>query len=75
MPLGEWIRQQAFANMESRLPEPTLEGGVPAPLFGETATDYRQRLDSWSLAATNDRDMRSRFALATTALVQYSSTR
>jgi hypothetical protein len=53
------------------LPEPTLEGGVPAPLLGETVTDYMRRLDLWSLAALNDRDIRSRLVLATAALVKY----
>jgi hypothetical protein len=83
MPLGQWIRQRALASMElppsstsptaqpERLPEPTLEGGVPAPLLGETVTDYMRRLDLWSLAAMNGRDIRSRLVLATAALVKY----
>lgn len=87
MPLSQWIRQQALASMESppsstspaahseRLPEPTPEGEVPAPLLGETYTDYQRRLDHWSVAALNDRDLRSRLALATAALVKCQSTR
>ena len=86
MPLGQWIRERALACPEmphsptsptvqsERLPEPTLEGGVPAPLLGETYTDYQRRLDLWSIAALNDRDLRSRLALATAALVKYHST-
>lgn len=86
-PLGAWIREQALASMDlppgltsqtaqpERLPEPTQEGAVPAPFPGETVTDYMRSLDLWSLAALNDRDVRSRLALATAALVRYSSTK
>jgi hypothetical protein len=86
-PLGQWIRERALACPEiprsstsptiqsDRVPEPTLEGGVPAPLLGETYTDYQRRLDLWSVAALNDRDIRSRLALATASLVKYHSTR
>ena len=86
-PLGQWIRQRALANIElppsstsptaqpERLPEPTLEGGVPAPLRSETYREYEQRLNVWSVAALSEGGLRSRLELATAALVRYCSTK
>jgi hypothetical protein len=83
MPLGQWIRERALACPEiphsstsptiqsDRLPEPTLEGGVPAPLLGETYTDYQRRLDLWSVAALSERNLLWRLEVATAALVKY----
>jgi len=87
MPLGQWIRQRALASMElppsstsptaqpERLPEQTLEGGVPAPLRRETYTDYERRLNDWSIAALSKGGLLSRLEFATAALVRYCSTK
>jgi hypothetical protein len=86
MPMGQSIRQRALDNLElpassmsptaqpERLPKPTLEGGVPAPLRGETYREYERRLNLWSVAALSEYGLRSRLELATAALVRYSST-
>jgi hypothetical protein len=86
MPVGQWIRQRALSMdlppsstsptaQPERLPEPTLEGGVPAPLRGETYTDYERRLNVWSVAVLNEMDLLWRLEVATAALVKYSSTK
>jgi len=87
MPVGQWIRERALASTElprsstspttqpERLPAPTLEGGVPAPVFGETFTEYERRLNLWSVAALNESGLRWRLEVATGALVKYCSTR
>jgi|ERR1035441_1115125 hypothetical protein len=86
MPMGQWIRQRALDNLElpassmsptaqpERLLEPTLEGGVPAPLPGEAYKDYMSRLNSWSVAAPSEGGLRWRLEAATAALIKYSST-
>lgn len=85
MPMGQWIRQRALASMElppsstsptaqsERLPEPTLEGGVPAPLRGESYMEYEHRLNLWSIAALSEGGLRGRLELASAALVKYGS--
>jgi hypothetical protein len=79
-PLNEILAKLAEAGLElavdlppsstsptaqsERLPEPTVEGGVPAPVRGETYWEYERRLNLWTCEALNDREVRSRFTLA-----------
>lgn len=79
VPLSTWIRKRALEvsqpsqkspDRSEPLPPPPLEGGVPARLPGETYKDYERRLNHWSVATPNDRDLRLRLELATAALVK-----
>jgi len=85
-PLGAWIRQRALACPEmprsptsptvqpELLSQPTLEGGVPAPLPGEGYSDYQRRLDFWAMEALSDKAQRARLEIATRIGVSYART-
>ena len=83
-PLGTWIRERALANLEVSYslapspaqsePLPPLEGGAPAPLAGESYTDYQGRLDRWAMEALTDKAQRARLEIATRIGVNYART-